>query len=109
VKLVTFAGTTLIGIGIARSHMDRKLRGRALEDAVFESIRRNRVFGLLPWNEEKGRWVRWASSWPAARVRAGLRAALDADRALKGTTISNERGILTDMVLRMATVKREAA
>jgi DNA polymerase-3 subunit delta len=109
VRLVTLAGTTLIGIGIARSHMDRKLRGRALDDAVFETMRRVRVFGLLPWSEERGRWVRWASSWPAARVRTGLRAALDADIALKGTTISDERGILTDMVLRMAPAKREAA
>jgi DNA polymerase-3 subunit delta len=109
VKLVTLAGATLIGIGIARSHLDRKLRGRALDDAVFEVIRRVRVFGLLPWTEERGRWIRWAPSWPAGRVRAGLRAALEADRALKGTTISDERGILTDMVLRMAAMKREAA
>lgn len=109
VKLVTMTGTTLVGVGIARSHYDRRLRGRALDDAVFESIRRNRVFGLLSWTEEKGRWVRWAPAWPPARLREGLRAALAADRALKGTTISDEVGILTDMALRMAPAKREAA
>ncbi|MBA3259704.1 MAG: DNA polymerase III subunit delta [Gemmatimonadales bacterium] len=109
VRLVTLAGTTLVGIGIARSHLDRKLRGRALGDAVFETIRQGRVFGLLPWTEERDRWVRWAASWPATRVRAGLRAALEADRALKETTISDEQGVLTDLVLRMAPLKREAA
>lgn len=109
VKLVTLAGTTLIGVGLARGLVDRKMAGRALDDAVFETIRRLRVFGLLPWSEERGRWVRWASSWTAGRVRAGLRAALEADVALKGTTISDERAILTDMVLRMAPVKQEAA
>lgn len=109
VKLVTLTGTTLIGVGIARSHLDRRVRGRALEDAVFETIKRVRVFGLLSWGEEKSRWVRWASAWPASRVRAGLRAALEADQALKGTTVSDERGILTDMVFRMAVAKREAA
>ncbi len=109
VKVVTLAGTTLIGIGIARGLMDRGLRARALDDAVFETIRRVRVFGLLPWSEEKARWIRWAGSWPARRVRAGLRAALEADRMLKDTTISDERGILADMVLRMAPAKREAA
>jgi DNA polymerase-3 subunit delta len=109
VKLVTLAGTTLIGVGVARSLLDRGTRGRALDDAVFETIRRNRVFGLLPWSEEKARWVRWASAWPAQRVRAGLRAILDADRALKMTTISDERGILADMVLKMAPARREAA
>ena len=109
VKLVTMLGTTLIGVGIARSHYDRRLRGKALDDAVFGVIRRNRVFGLLNWSEEKGRWLRWAPGWPAERVADALRSILAADRALKGTTISDERGILTDMVLRMATSKRAAA
>jgi DNA polymerase-3 subunit delta len=109
VKLVTLLGTTLVGVGIARSHYDRKLRGRALEDAVFEVIRRSRVFGLLSWGEEKGRWARWAPHWPEARLREAGRAALAADRALKGTTISDEGDILTDLVLRLANQKREAA
>lgn len=109
VKLVTLLGTTLIGVGIARSHYDRQLRGKALDDAVFAVIKRNRVYGLLNWSEEKGRWLRWAPNWPAARVADALRSILAADRALKGTTISDERGILTDMVLRMATSRRAAA
>jgi DNA polymerase III delta subunit len=109
VKLVTMLGTTLIGVGIARSYYDRRLRGKALDEAVFGVIKRNRVFGLLSWGEEKGRWLRWAPGWPAARVAEGLRSVLMADRALKGTTISDERGILTDMVLRMATSRRAAA
>jgi DNA polymerase-3 subunit delta len=109
VKLVTMTGTTLVGVGVARSHYDRRLRNRALDDAVFDIIRRNRVFGLLSWSEEKARWVRWASAWSQPRIAAGLRAALTADTALKGTTISDEVGILSDMILRMAPAKREAA
>jgi hypothetical protein len=38
-----------------------------------------------------------------------LRAALAADRALKGTTISNDRGIVTQLVLGFAATRREAA
>ncbi len=109
VKLVTILGTTLIGVGIARSLYDDRLRGRALDDAVFGAIRRNRVYGLLSWGEEKGRWLRWAPGWPAERVAEALRSILAADRALKDTTISDDRGILTDLVLRMATSKRAAA
>jgi DNA polymerase III delta subunit len=109
VKLVTMLGTTLIGVGIARSHYDRRLRGKALDDAIFGVIKRNRVFGLLNWSEEKGRWLRWVPGWPAERVAEALRSILAADRALKDTTISDERGILTDMVLRMATSRRAAA
>jgi DNA polymerase III subunit delta len=109
VKLVTMLGTTLIGVGIARAYYDRRLRGKALDDAVFGVIRRIRVFGLLGWTEEKARWLRWAPAWPADRVAAALRSVLEADRALKGTTISDERGILTDAVLRLATSRRAAA
>jgi DNA polymerase III subunit delta len=109
VKLVTLLGTTLVGVGVARSHYDRGVRGRALDDAVFEAIRRSRVYGLLSWGEEKARWVRWAGRWPADRLRLALQATLDADRSLKGTTISDERGILATLLLRLGTVKKEAA
>jgi DNA polymerase-3 subunit delta len=109
VKLVTLLGTTLIGVGIARSYFDRRLQGRALDEAVYQAIRRNGVRGLLPWGEEKSRWLRWAPAWPAPRVADALRSILAADRALKGISISDERGILTDLVLRMATTRRAAA
>jgi DNA polymerase III subunit delta len=109
VKLVTMLGTTLIGVGVTRSYYDRRLRGKALDDAVFGVIRRNRVYGLLNWGEEKGRWLRWAPDWPGERVADALRSILTADSALKGITISDERGILTDMVLRMTTSRRAAA
>jgi DNA polymerase-3 subunit delta len=109
VKLAAVLGTTLIGVGIARSYLDRPLRGKALDDAVFRTIQRCRVFGLLSWSEEKARWIRWAPKWPAERVTGALRAVLAADTALKGTTISDERGILTDLVLRMATSAKAAA
>ena len=67
------------------------------------------MFGLLSWSEEKSRWIRWAPRWPAERVTGALRAVLAADTALKGTTISDERGILSDLVLRMATSAKAAA
>ncbi|HEY7502637.1 MAG TPA: DNA polymerase III subunit delta [Gemmatimonadales bacterium] len=109
VKLAALLGTTLVGVGVARSYMDKGQRGRALDDAVFRAIQRCRVFGLLSWSEEKTRWIRWGPRWPATRVTGALRAVLAADTALKNTTISDERGILTDLVLRMVTSAKAAA
>jgi DNA polymerase-3 subunit delta len=109
VKLAALLGTTLVGVGVARSYMDRGQHGRALDDAVFRAIQRCRVFGLLSWSEEKTRWIRWGPRWPATRVTGALRAVLAADTALKNTTISDERGILTDLVLRMVTSAKAAA
>ncbi len=108
VKLVTMLGTALVGIGIARAHFDRGLRGNSLEGAVFKSLLSSRPPGL-DYKEEAKRWSRWALRWPAARVRAALRAARETDEALKNTTISDERGLMTDLVLRLGTPFVEAA
>lgn len=109
VKLATLLGTTLIGVGLTRAGFDRRLRGRALVDLAIRALLKGRPFGLLSYKEEAPRWAGWAQQWPAARVRAGLRLVLTADRALKSTTISDERGILTDLVLRLAAERAEAA
>jgi DNA polymerase III delta subunit len=109
VKLVTALGTALVGLGIARCHYDRGLRGRSLEAAVLKSLLSVRPFGLLGYKEEASRWSRWAASWPVSRIRAALRAARDTDQALKNTAISDERGLLTDLVLRIGIPSAEAA
>ena len=107
VRLITLLGTSLIGVGLARGHYDKRLRGRALEGALMNTLRRTRPFGLGSWQDEVAAWSRWAERWPAARVLDGLRAARDADRALKGTTISGEEAILTDLILRLTVATRK--
>ena len=109
VRLVTLLGTSLAGVGLTRGHYDRRVRGGSLQQLVFEKLRQLRLFGLPDWKAESARWAGWAAAWPAARVREALRAARDADQALKSTTISDERGILTDLVLRLTVRQMEAA
>jgi DNA polymerase-3 subunit delta len=109
VKLVTSLATALIGLAVARSFYDQGVRGRALEDTVFKALLKNRPTGLLGYKEEAARWTRIIAHWPAARLRSALRAALEADQALKSTTISNEQGVLTDLVLRIGIRSAEAA
>jgi DNA polymerase-3 subunit delta len=109
VRLVSLLGTSLVGVGLARSHYDRRVRAGSLERLVLERLRQLRIFGLPDWKAESAKWAAWAAAWPLPRVRDGLRAARDADQALKNTTISDERGILTDLVLRLAVQRSEAA
>jgi DNA polymerase-3 subunit delta len=103
VKMVTALGTSLIGLALTRSFQDQGLRGRALEDAVFKALLRSRPNGLLGYREEISRWARVLARWPQPRLRLALKAALDADQALKNTSVSDERGVLTDLVLRIGT------
>ena len=109
VRLVTLLGTSLIGLGLARAQHDRGLRGRQLEDAVFKSVMKVRPYGIGDWKVEVRRWAAAAPRWPARRIRAALAAALAADQSLKSTTVSDERGILVDLVMTVTIPFREAA
>ena len=102
VKLVTAIGTALVGIGTARAQYDRGVRGGALGAAVMKTLLSIRPFGLLSYKEEANRWSRWAPNWPNDRIRSALRAAWNTDEALKNTTVSDERSLLLDLVLRMS-------
>jgi DNA polymerase III subunit delta len=109
VKLVTHLGAALIGLGVARHLYDRGSRGQSLEDSIFRTLLKNRPGNLLSYKEESAHWARLCPQWPAGRVRSALRAALEADTALKSTTISDERGVLTDLVFRIGARPAEAA
>jgi DNA polymerase-3 subunit delta len=109
VKLISLLATALVGVGVARSLYDKGLRGRALDDAVFQALLKSRPAGLLGYREEAARWNRWAPRWPATRIRSALRTALETDLALKSTTIRDERGVLADLVLRLGIRRAEAA
>jgi DNA polymerase III subunit delta len=109
VKLVTLLGTTLVGMGVARGLFDQGQRGRALEDGIFKALLRNRPAGLLGYKEESARWARLMPRWPAKRIDGALKSCLAADQALKSTTVSDERGVLTDLILKISLRSAEAA
>jgi len=104
VKMITALGTSLVGLKLARAHYDRGTRGGALERILMERFRQVRPFGLGDWKQVARNWGRWAEAWSGARLSAALRATLETDMALKGTRISDEAGVVTDLVLRLAAV-----
>jgi DNA polymerase-3 subunit delta len=107
VRILMLLGTHLVGTALARAERDRG--GARLEDAVLRHLNTARPHGLRGYKDEAARWVRWSAQWTAPELSDALRAALAADRALKGTTISDDRGIVTQLVLGFATTRREAA
>ena len=101
VKLVSILGMGLAGLALARARLDQGDRVQSLASGLIQTLRTIRLFGLGNWNEETARWARCAPHWPRARIRRAFRAALAADRALKGTRISDELGVVTDLVLEL--------
>lgn len=108
VRLVTLLGTTLVGLGLARTLYDQGKRGRTLESAVFNALRKARLWGI-DYKETAAAWSRWAARWPMDRVRAGIRHARWADEALKSTTLSDEGAIAIDLILRLQGSRKAAA
>ena len=109
VKILSLLGTHLVGTAVARAERDCGANPARLPDAVFRQLLAARPYGLRGYKEEAANWSRWSALWPATELRAALRAALAADVALKTATISDDRGIVMQLVLGFAKMDREAA
>src|SRR5438309_1313753 len=109
VRVVTALGTALLGTALARAELDHGTPHARLEDALLRHLRAARPYGLRDWREEATRFARWAGGWTRADLGRALRRTLAADRALKGTGTSDERGIIVQLVVEFAVPAREAA
>ncbi|HEY4100510.1 MAG TPA: DNA polymerase III subunit delta [Gemmatimonadales bacterium] len=110
VRLVSLLGTSLLVLRWARVTAERrKIRDRALAEQVKSFCFANRpgVGSYGPFAQLAGAVV---GRWPLARLRAATAATLQADVALKATRISDEAGVVTDLVLSLAAsrIKRAA-
>ncbi len=108
VRLVMSLGTALVGVRHARALLDAGMSPGRVERAVFDAMRQTRPAGLGSWRDEAARWTRAAARWSGPALDRALRGVYDADRALKSTTITGERGILVGLILE-AGAEREAA
>jgi DNA polymerase-3 subunit delta len=109
VRIVTALATALVGTALARAELDRGAPRARLESLMLSHLRAARPYGLGRWEQTAERWASWASLWSAAALSRALRLALDADRALKSSTVTDERGILEQLVLACALLEQEAA
>jgi DNA polymerase-3 subunit delta len=109
VKILSLLGTHLVGTAVARAERDRGVNEARLPDIVFRQLLAARPYGLRSYKEEGAHWSRWSALWTAPELSHALRAALAADNALKTATVSDDRGIITQLVLGFAKMNREAA
>ena len=109
VPLVATLGTHVLGLGIARAHLDRGAKGGALAGAVKQALFRARPPVRLSYDAAANDWSRLAPQWPTERVERGLIALRRADERLKNTTIADDRAILFDLVMELNLLWQQAA
>lgn len=110
VRLAFTLGGSLLALSwlraIARA---RKLRGEKL----INPLMRECLYPNRPLVGDYQSFARVAvevvGDWPLERIRQAVRATLAADVALKSTTISDEEGILTDLILQLAATRNRKA
>jgi DNA polymerase-3 subunit delta len=111
VRLVAMLGTSLLVLQWARATAERD---RIRDAALASRIRTELLFRARPnignYDPVSKLFAQVVGRWPVPRLRAAIAALLDADLALKNTTISDDGGILTDLVLTLgeSRVKRVA-
>lgn len=109
VRIVTALGTALLGTALARAEFDRGTAPGRLADAVFRHLLAARPFGLRSYKVEAAQWAQWSTSWDEAALRRALRLALASDQALKSSGISDEAGVIKQLVLSLGVRARVAA
>ena len=110
VRLVTLLGTSLLVLRWGRCHRrgeedPRSRTGRAGQELRCSGCARR--WGAIRRSPRS--WARWSGRWSLPRLRTAIAATLAADAALKSTTISDEGGIVTDLVLMLATSRARKA
>jgi DNA polymerase-3 subunit delta len=99
VQLIMTLGTALVGTRLARALADGGTPWGRLPQELKQRLRAARPPRLRDWAVECDAWTAAARRWTARELGAALAAAAAADGQLKSTTISDERGILTSMLL----------
>lgn len=110
VKLVTLLGTSLLILRWGRATAEaKKIRDRALAEQVKNFCFRARPGGVGSYPPFAALVGQVVGRWSLPRLRTAIAATLAADAALKSTTISDEGGIVTDLVLLLATSRARKA
>jgi DNA polymerase III delta subunit len=99
VQLLMTLGTGLVGTRLARALADGGVPWARLPGELKQRLRVARPARLRDWNVECDTWTAAARRWTGNELDAAIALAAAADRQLKSTTVSDERGILTSMLL----------
>ena len=99
VRMLIALGTELVGLRLARALAGGGLAGPRLERGLLDQLRRARPMGVRNWETQARSWASAARNWTADELDQAIRATYEADRALKSTTVSDDRATLRSLLL----------
>jgi DNA polymerase III subunit delta len=102
VQVVGQLSTQALALGYGRARKEGGLPTNRLPSEYFAFLKQTGAFPGRPWSEAASLWTRVIDSWSANDCAHALRLLLEADVALKETTVSNPEQILTSLVLALS-------
>jgi DNA polymerase-3 subunit delta len=100
VRLIMSLGTAFVGAQLARALLDGGMPARGVERKLLSTISKPRRLFYL--KDQTALWVRAAERWTTAEITDALLSLYQCDCALKSTTLSDEEGIITGMLLSLS-------
>ena len=109
VRMLSALGTGLVGVRLGVALLQDGMPFSRVERDLFNAIRSCRLFGLRSWKHEAAVWAGAAQRWTTPGIARALSLAYECDRALKSTTLSDEKGTLTGLLLNLSPIEEAAA
>lgn len=109
VQVVMMLSTQAFAIAFGRSRRDAGIPTNRLPQEYFAFLKETGGYPGRPWGEAASAWTKVTDQWSADACERALALLLEADMALKETTVSNAEQILMSLVLALCATRRRKA
>jgi DNA polymerase-3 subunit delta len=99
VQIVMMLSTQAFALSFGRARRDAGVPTNRLPQEYFAFLKETGGFPGRPWGEAASAWTKVTERWSRTACDRALRLLLEADMALKDTTVSNAEQILMSLIL----------
>lgn len=105
VQVVIFLSTQALALSFGRARRDAGVPTNRLPQEFFAFLKETGGYPGRPWGEAASAWTKVIDQWSAPACARALTLLLEADIALKETTVSNPEQTLMSLVLSMCALR----
>lgn len=109
VQVVMMLSTQAFALAYGRSRREAGIPTNRLPQEYFAFLKETGGFPGRPWGEAASAWTKVTDQWSAEACSRALTLLLEADLALKDTTVSNAEQIVMSLVLALCATRRRRA
>jgi DNA polymerase-3 subunit delta len=109
VQVVMMLSTQAFALAYGRARRDAGIPTNRLPQEYFAFLKETGGYPGRPWGEAASAWTKVTEHWSAASCEQALARLLEADHALKESTVSNAEQILLSLVLALCGTRRRRA